>query len=201
MRFHNGSWYYYTEEIRTGKNGIKALVLVGLRKSPGEKVASDQTSSAEAGSVRPKRLLAEAEERLRRSNEDFKSKHGERHGEQNANGDVSAEATQVFLDDESGEVTQSAGTDLTEGSEAVGDSASKGNAATDEGADVPEVSFSIEPAAVGRWVNKQQAVEPPVVRLPHGGESQLINFAKGLWAKLPSTVQSRDGRTVTLKHN
>ncbi len=50
-------------------------------------------------------------------------------------------------------------------------------------------------------MSKQKAVEPPVVKLPHGGETQLINFAKGLWAKLPSTVQSRDGRTVTLKHH
>lgn len=99
VRFYNGSWYYYTEEVRTGKNGSKALVLAGLRKAPEKKVASSQTSSAEAGSITSETLLAEARARLLRSNEDFNSKRRSEYDVQSETGGPTQEASDVFLDE------------------------------------------------------------------------------------------------------
>jgi len=67
VRYHNG-WFYHVEEIRTG---AKALALVTLRKG---KSASLQTNSEQAGSFTSETILEEANQRLNRMLEDFKSK-------------------------------------------------------------------------------------------------------------------------------
>ncbi len=113
-------------------------MLVTLRKAPGKIVAPDQTSSAEAGSVTSETLLADAAERLRRSNENFKGNREPRAGENGANGDVAAEPTQVFLDEGGSGAAQDARSGVADREQALGTSDAARSSATNESTDVPE---------------------------------------------------------------
>ena len=143
VRFLNGWWYYYTEEVRNGKKGMKGLVLVTLRKSPGKKVASDQASSAGAGSLTSKTILAEAKGRLRRSNSDFKHNREEKASvlsEENNEDD----SYEVFLDEGLviARASSETGADSGMATEAVTATGERGGSGAGNGADLVDTTES-----------------------------------------------------------
>jgi hypothetical protein len=63
-------------------------------------------------------------------------------------------------------------------------------------------SFNLSATVVEGWINRQTPVKPPQVPLLLGrGEVALQREAQRVWSALPATVQTRDGKTVHIKHN
>ncbi|WP_009964809.1 hypothetical protein [Verrucomicrobium spinosum] len=81
VRFHNGWWYQYTEEVRGGKSGQKALVLTDLSKVPGELMANDGMAAGGAGAATSQTMMAEARERLREVNRQLRDDPTEEDGQ------------------------------------------------------------------------------------------------------------------------